>query len=94
MTLHKTRLPLVFIGPGLLVLAVLALVPTVFAIAVSLQDRELGQSDIGWVWFSNYLQLFSDRRFLNAVGVSLTWELLTVSATMGLAVLLLSLIHI
>ena len=46
MTLHKTRLPLVFIGPGLLVLAVLALVPTVFAIAVSLQDRELGQSDI------------------------------------------------
>jgi len=87
MTLHKTRLPLVFIGPGLLVLAVLALVPTVFAIAVSLQDRELGQSDIGWVWFSNYLQLFSDRRFLNAVGVSLTWELLTVSATMGLAVL-------
>ncbi len=88
MTLHKTRLPLVFIGPGLLVLAVLALVPTVFAIAVSLQDRELGQSDIGWVWFSNYLQLFSDRRFLNSVGVSLTWELLTVSATMGLAVLL------
>jgi multiple sugar transport system permease protein len=88
MTLHKTRLPLVFIGPGLLVLAVLALVPTVFAIAVSLQDRELGQSDIGWVWFSNYLQLFSDRRFLNSVSVSLTWELLTVSATMGLAVLL------
>ncbi|WP_398492140.1 carbohydrate ABC transporter permease [Variovorax sp.] len=88
MTLHKTRLPLVFIGPGLLVLAVLALVPTVFAIAVSLQDRELGQSDIGWVWFSNYLQLFSDRRFLNSVGVSLTWELLTVSATMGFAVLL------
>jgi multiple sugar transport system permease protein len=85
---NKPRLPAVFIGPGLLVLAVLALVPTLFAIVISLQDRELGQTDSSWVWFSNYVQLFSDRRFLNSVGVSLTWEVLTVSATMGLAVLL------
>jgi multiple sugar transport system permease protein len=85
---NKTRLPVVFIGPGLLVLAVLALVPTLFAIGISLQDRELGQADAGWVWFSNYAQLFSDRRFLNSVRVSLIWEVLTVSATMGVAVLL------
>ncbi|SEU08538.1 carbohydrate ABC transporter permease [Variovorax sp. OV084] len=84
----KTRLPVVFIGPGLLVLAVLALVPTLFAIGISLQDRELGQADSSWVWMSNYIQLFSDRRFLNSVRVSLVWEVLTVSATMGLAVLL------
>lgn len=85
---RKTRLPVVFIGPGLLVLAVLALVPTLFAIGISLQDRELGQTDSGWVWFANYIQLFSDRRFINSVGVSLTWEVVTVSATMVLAVLL------
>ncbi|MFH0133164.1 carbohydrate ABC transporter permease [Variovorax sp. VaC1] len=85
---RKTRLPVVFIGPGLLVLAVLALVPTLFAIGISLQDRELGQADSGWVWFANYIQLFSDRRFINSVGVSLTWEVVTVSATMVLAVLL------
>lgn len=84
----RTRLPVVFIGPGLLVLAVLALVPTLFAIGISLQDRELGQADSSWVWLSNYIQLFSDRRFLNSVRVSLVWEVLTVSATMGLAVLL------
>ena len=87
-TATATRLPLVFIGPGLLVLAVLALVPTLFAIGISLQDRELGQADTAWVWLSNYIQLFSDRRFLNSVRVSLVWEVLTVSATMGLAVLL------
>jgi len=85
---HKTRLPVVFIGPGLLVLAVLALVPTIFAIVISLQDRELGQADAGWVWFSNYVQLFSDRRFLNSVSVSLIWEVLTVTFTMAVAVLL------
>ena len=87
-TATATWLPLVFIGPGLLVLAVLALVPTLFAIGISLQDRELGQADTAWVWLSNYIQLFSDRRFLNSVRVSLVWEVLTVSATMGLAVLL------
>jgi multiple sugar transport system permease protein len=85
---NKTRLPVVFIGPGLLVLAVLALVPTLFAIGISLQDRELGQADAGWVWFSNYVQLFSDRRFLNSVRVSLVWEVLTVTSTMAVAVLL------
>jgi multiple sugar transport system permease protein len=85
---NKTRLPVVFIGPGLLVLAVLALVPTLFAIGISLQDRELGQADAGWVWFSNYVQLFSDRRFLNSVSVSLIWEVLTVTSTMAVAVLL------
>ena len=87
-TATATRLPLVFIGPGLLVLAVLALVPTFFAIGISLQDRELGQADTAWVWLSNYIQLFSDRRFLNSVRVSLVWEVMTVGATMGLAVLL------
>ncbi|MDH6165684.1 multiple sugar transport system permease protein [Variovorax boronicumulans] len=85
---HKTRLPVVFIGPGLLVLAILALVPTLFAIGISLQDRELGQADPGWVWFSNYVQLFSDRRFLNSVRVSLVWEVMTVTSTMAVAVLL------
>ena len=85
---NKTRLPVVFIGPGLLVLAVLALVPTIFAIVISLQDRELGHTDAGWVWLSNYVQLFSDRRFLNSVSVSLIWEVLTVTSTMAVAVLL------
>lgn len=85
---NKTSLPVVFIGPGLLLLAVLALVPTLFAIGISLQDRELGQADAGWVWFSNYVQLFSDRRFLNSVSVSLIWEVLTVTSTMAVAVLL------
>jgi multiple sugar transport system permease protein len=84
----RTRLPLVFVTPALLVLLVLAIVPTLFAIAVSLQDRELGSSEVGWVGLTNYLQLFSDRRFLNSVSVSVTWELVTVSATMACAVVL------
>lgn len=84
---HKTRLPTVFVGPTLLILLVLAFVPTLFAIFISLQDRELGNPDVGFVWFANFIQLFSDRRFLNAIRVSLLWELLTVVSTMVFAIL-------
>lgn len=83
---HKTRLPTVFLGPALLIIAVLALVPTLFAVYIALQDRELGNPDIGFVWFANFIQLFADRRFLNAIQVSLVWEIVTVLATMVFAI--------
>ncbi len=83
---HKTRLPTVFVGPTMLVMAILAFVPTIFAIYISLQDRELGNPDISFVWFENFVQLFSDRRFLNSIQVSLIWEVLTVVSTMVFSV--------
>lgn len=83
---HMTRLPAVFVGPTMLIMAILAFVPTLFAIFISLQDRELGNPDISFVWFANFIQLFSDRRFLNSIQVSLIWEVVTVTATMVFAV--------
>lgn len=84
----KTRqtLPLVFLTPALVVLAILALVPTVYAIIISFQDRELSRPDGRFIGFENYIALFSDRRFINAISVSLTWEVLTVGFTMLIAI--------
>lgn len=83
------RLPAVFVLPSMTVLGVLALVPTLFAITIAMQDRELGQlMPPSFVWFDNFIQLFSDRRFLNSIKVSLMWELVTVGATMAVAVVL------
>ncbi len=87
MKLEK-HLPGVFIGPTMTVLSVLVIVPTLFAIGISMQDRELGRASTSFVWLSNFIQLFSDRRFLNSIRVSLLWELITVPLTMGVAVLL------
>ena len=78
----------VFVGPSLAMLAVLAFVPTLFAIFISLQNRELGQPEAQMVWLQNFAALVSDRRFLNAVRVSLVWEVVTVTSTMLVAVLL------
>jgi multiple sugar transport system permease protein len=84
---HKTKLPAVFVGPTMFIMAVLAFVPTLFAIFISLQDRELGNPDISFVWFANFIHLFSDRRFLNSIQVSLIWEVVTVVSTMVFAIL-------
>jgi multiple sugar transport system permease protein len=75
-------LPYLFLGPTLLILVVLALVPTVYAVNISLQNRTLAQPDADYVWFANYLALFSDPRFLNALWVSFKWEIISVSGTM------------
>ncbi|ETA49480.1 carbohydrate ABC transporter permease [Ponticoccus alexandrii] len=83
-------LPVVFLGPALIVLIILAAVPTLYAFNISLQNRTLSTPDADYVWFANYIALFGDARFLNALWVSLKWEVLTVSATMivgiGLAI--------
>jgi multiple sugar transport system permease protein len=75
-------LPYVFLGPPLVILIVLALVPTIYAVNISLQNRTLAQPEADYVWFANYAALVSDARFLNALWVSFKWEALSVTATM------------
>jgi multiple sugar transport system permease protein len=81
-----TRLPIVFVIPSMVVLGVLALVPTIDAVNIALQNRELSNPESHYVWLANFISLFGDRRFLNAMWVSLEWEIITVSATMIVAV--------
>ena len=83
---QKNSLPAVFLTPAMGILAVLALVPTAYAIYISFQNRELSRPDGSFVGFANYVDLFSDRRFINAIGVSLTWEAVTVGMTLVIAV--------
>lgn len=83
---QKNSLPAIFLTPAMMILAVLALVPTVYAIYISLQNRELSRPDGDFVGLANYIDLFSDRRFINAIGVSLTWEAVTVGMTLIVAV--------
>jgi multiple sugar transport system permease protein len=84
----RTHLPAVFLAPPLVILAVLAFVPTAYAIYISFRNRELSRPDGSFVGLQNYIDLFSDRRFVNAVGVSLTWEVVTVTLTLAVAIVL------
>jgi multiple sugar transport system permease protein len=82
----RTSLPIVFTVPTMAVLAILAFVPTIDAINIALQNRELSNPDSVYVGFANFRALVDDPRFLNSVRVSIEWELLTVVATMEVAV--------
>jgi multiple sugar transport system permease protein len=68
------------------VLGVLALVPTIDAVNIALQNRELSSPESHYVWLANFIALFHDGRFLHSMWVSLIWEILTVSVTMIVAI--------
>jgi len=83
---RRSSLPYTFLIPTIALLAILALTPTIYAVNVSFTDRTLFSNTSSYIGFENYIDLFSDRRFLNSAYVSLKWEILTVSATMVVAV--------
>ena len=82
----RNSLPYTFLVPTITLLAILALTPTLFALNVSFTDRTLFSDTSSYIGFENYIKLFSDRRFINSAIVSVKWEVVTVSATMILAV--------
>jgi len=83
---RQSSLPFVFLVPTIALLAILALTPTLYALSMSFTDRSLFSPDFNYIGFENYLQLWSDRRFLNSAMVSVKWEVITVTGTMILVV--------
>jgi len=81
----RSRLPQVFVWPSVTVLIVLAAVPTVVMLNIALQNRNLDRPTYHYVWLRNFWLLMFDGRFLSSLRVSLVWEIVTVIATMGLA---------
>ena len=78
-----------FIGPTLLALAVVAVVPTVWAIFSSLFDWHFHRPHArAFVGLGNYLRLAEDPRFLNAVWNTTLYTTVSVVATMVLGTLL------
>ncbi|SMP18635.1 carbohydrate ABC transporter permease [Shimia sagamensis] len=83
---RRSSLPYTFLIPTVALLAILALTPTIYALNVSFTDRTLFSSSSNYIGFENYIDLLSDRRFVNSAYVSLKWEIMTVTTTMIMAV--------
>lgn len=71
-TLETRWTPLLLMGPITIFLLSITVFPTIYALVISLQDYEL-TNPLGRVFigFENYMSLFSDSRFWNAVKVTL-----------------------
>jgi multiple sugar transport system permease protein len=81
-----------FVGPTVVILAAVTLYPFLYAVVLSFHDYELGQPGIGaFVGLRNYLTVFADWRFANALKVTAAYALLTlpVELLLGFALALL-----
>lgn len=70
-----------YIAPAMVIMTVLTVFPTIFLYIISLTDYQLGWDfgRIHFVWFENYIRLFTGRDpdFWNAVYISLKFMLIT-----------------
>lgn len=89
----KRQFTLLTLAPALVVLGTLAAVSTAGAVWFSLMNRALRSPDYEFVGLYNYLRLLRDKRFFNALEISLIWELVTVAGTLAVAVVLAIVVH-
>lgn len=77
------RSALLYIGPSIFVLTVIAVVPVAYAFVTSMSDWHLHRpATRQWVGLENYTRLLADPRFLNSVGVTLLFTVLAVGFSM------------
>lgn len=80
----KPYLP--YIAPAMTIMTVLTVFPTIFLYVISVTNYQLGWdlSRVKFVWFNNYLRLFSgsDPDFWNAVYISLLFMVITTAIEM------------
>lgn len=89
----RKRFVFLTLAPALTVLGTLAVVSTAGALWFSFMNRTLRSAEYEFVGLYNYLRLLRDKRFFNALEISLWWELITVTGTLLVAVGLAVLVH-
>jgi multiple sugar transport system permease protein len=88
----RQRVFLVFLGPSLLILVVVTILPLIFLLATSLTSLDMSNTaSLRWVGLTNYREVSRDARFWNSVWIQAQLSFWTVSLQMviGFAIALL-----
>jgi alpha-glucoside transport system permease protein len=72
--------PAVFVGPALVVLGVYLVYPAINTVLLSLKDRDGEQ----WVWFDNFVEIFTEADTLVAIRNSLLWVVVVPFLAVGI----------
>jgi multiple sugar transport system permease protein/sn-glycerol 3-phosphate transport system permease protein len=80
--------PYLLVFPALFILFVFVLLPLILAIVFSLADWDLLSVEVEWVALDNYIRLFQDREFWQAIENTLVFTGVMVPVTVALAVAL------
>ena len=84
--MKKNHFILFCILPSVIILLTVVIFPMIGAINYSLQDKSLRFLNGDYIGLQNYFEMFQDRRFINALKISLYWELITVVGSLILAI--------
>ncbi len=88
---RRTTAALMFLAPALIILGVFVIWPVLHSFYVALTD-DTGFGQPSFIGLNNYIEVFQDSRFLNALGNTLVYAVgtapLSVAIALGLALLL------
>lgn len=92
---HSRRklLGILFILPTILFLAIFVLYPVISNIVLSFTDAKLMKSEYHFIWFDNYVKLFSNKMFLKYSWNTVVWTFFSVLGQLILGLCLALLIN-
>ena len=74
---HRVWYPYLLIAPSMITLCIVSLVPFLYTVYLSFHAAKFGRVT-DFIGFANYLQLLSDGRFWNSMGIALVFVLVAV----------------
>lgn len=91
---YDQRSAMFFLAPMMLVLFVVAVFPVVYSFWISLHDLKLTRPNrVPFVWFDNYLKLFTDELFWESVARTVSFTVSSVLVVMVIATLMAMLLN-
>lgn len=91
--MRKNKNAFILSLPWILTLGLFWLYPIIYSLIIGFTDRQLLKKDYDWVGFSNYIQLFSDEKFIASIKHTFIFVLGTIPITTIVALLLALLIN-
>ena len=86
---YDQRSAMFFLAPMVLVLFIVAIFPILYSFWISLYDLKLTRPNrVPFVWFDNYIKIFSDPLFWDSVARTANFTVMSVSAVMVIATLM------
>ena len=88
-SVYDQRSAMFFLAPMVLVLFLVAVFPILYSFWISLYDLKLTRPHrVPFVWFDNYIKIFSDPLFWESVARTANFTVMSVSAVMVIATLM------
>ncbi|MFV2092413.1 MAG: carbohydrate ABC transporter permease [Hyphomicrobiales bacterium] len=82
--MHRSHAHIWFIGPALVLMVLILILPILIAFGLSLTDYSLGNSGAQFVGLDNYEKIFTRRNYAKMFGATFRYVLVVVPLTVGL----------